>query len=262
MICRGNSRHFLLILKKDKKMKEIIVLLLSVICVQLSISQNINPNKLFIEGLQTTMTRYNEVGVVKGTTTASHQAANKSGQNIAINTLSNYIDVNGATQVSKEIGYKMNTSATNVYSFFIDMKYFLPVNVAYQYRNYSLTTSGSAYDIPSQVTIGQSLNNLTMNYTFAPSVAGFSSASITIKFMNRLIEKREKVTVPAGTYMCYVISEIVEIKTNILTKQKVKRWVNPEIGFVKTEVRDMNGNLIETEQLTRFQLPNTVNSSK
>ncbi|NBO21987.1 hypothetical protein EBU94_01420 [bacterium] len=244
-------------------MKQLVVLLLSVICVQLSISQNISPNKLFVEGLRTTMTRYNEVGIVKGTTIATHQAASKSGQNIAINTTSNYIDANGGTQVSKEVGYKLNTNAvTNVYSFFIDMKYFLPVNVAYQYRNYNLTTSGSAYDIPSQVTIGQSLNNLTMNYTFVPSVAGFSSASTTIQFMNRVIDKREKITVPAGTYMCYVISEIVEIKTNILTKQRVKRWINPEIGFVKIEVSDMNGNLIESEQLTQFQLPNTVNSSK
>ena len=244
-------------------MKKIFAFLLSVVCIQLASSQNINPNKLFIDGLRTVATKYNEVGTVKGTTTAIHQAASKSGQNIAINTNSSYIDANGGSQVTREIGYKMNTvTPSNTYSFVIDMKYFLPTNIAYQYRNYSLTTSGSAYDIPSQASIGQALNNLTMNYTFAPAVVGFSSSTVTIRFMNRIVERREKVTVPAGTHMCYVITEIVEIKTNILSKQKVKRWINPEIGVVKTEIRDMNDTLIETEQLTQFQLPNTINSNK
>jgi len=98
-----------------------------------------------------------------------------------------------------------------------------------------------------------------MNYTFAPNVSGLSTATTTIKFLNRTIIKREKVTVPAGTYMCYVITEDVVI--NVTTKRKVTRWINHEIGFVKTETRDTSGILLETEQLTRFQLP-VINNNK
>lgn len=244
-------------------MKNIFTILLSVIFLQIAAGQNVNPTKLFVEGLKTVMTRYNEVGTVKGTSTSIFQAASKSGQNLAIAARSTSVDATGGSQVIREIGYKMNTNTiTNSYSFFIDMKYFLPVNIAYQYRNYTLTTSGSAYEVPSSLTVGQVLNDLTMNYTFAPAVVGFSSTTTTIRFMNRTVEKREKVTVPAGTYMCYVISEVVETKTNVLTKQKVKRWINHDSGIIKTEVRDMNDNLIETEQLTQFQVPTTLNSNK
>ena len=141
----------------------------------------------------------------------------------------------------------------------MDIRYFLPFNIALQYKNYSLVTSGSAYEVPSQITIGQVLNPITMNYTFAPNVPGLSTTTTTIKFLNRTIIKREKVTVPAGTYMCYVITEDVVI--NVTTKRKVTRWINHEIGFVKTETRDTSGILLETEQLTRFQLP-IINNNK
>jgi hypothetical protein len=227
----------------------------------ISFGQNINPTKLFVQDLQTTMTRYDDNGSIVCTISGSYQNVIKNGQNLSVTSLSNFIDKNGVSQLIREIGLKMNTNTiTNSYSFFIDMKYFLPLNISTQYRNYNLTTSGSAYEIPSQITIRQSLNPITMNYTFTPSVAGFSTTTTTIRFLNRTVTKREKVTVPTGTYMCYVITEDVEIKTNVITKRKVTRWVNHEIGLVKTETRDTNGVLVESEQLTRFQNPTVLNS--
>lgn len=226
----------------------------------ISFGQNINPTKLFVQDLQTTMARYDENGKLKATISGNYQNVVKDGQNLSVRALTNFLDSNSTSQLIRDFGFKMNTnSITNQYSFFVDIRYFLPFNIALQYKNYGLVTSGSAYEIPSQVTIGQTLNPITMNYTFAPSVAGLSTATTTIKFLNRTVTKREKVTVPAGTYMCYVITEDVEIKTNVTTKRKVTRWVNHEIGFVKTETRDTSGILLETEKLTRFQNPTVLN---
>lgn len=240
-------------------MKNIILLFITLFTTNL-FGQNINPTKLFVQNLQTTMTRYDENGVIKNTISGTYQNVIKNGQNISVTSVSNINDNNGVLQLVSDFGFKMNTNTiTNTYSFFIDMKYFLPINIAVQYKNYSLTTSGSAYEIPSQVTVGQSINPITMNYTFTPSVSGFSTATTTIKFLNRTVTKREKVTVPSGTYMCYVINEDVEIKTNITTKRKITRWINHEIGFVKTEIRDTSGVLIESEKLTRFQNPTILN---
>jgi hypothetical protein len=224
----------------------------------ISFGQNINPTKLFVQDLQTTMTRYEANGTIKGTISGNYQNIVKDGHNLSVRALTNFLDTNGTSQLIRDFGFKMNTNLiTNQYSFFVDIRYFLPFNIALQYKNYSLVTSGSAYEVPSQITIGQVLNPITMNYTFAPNVPGLSTTTTTIKFLNRTIIKREKVTVPAGTYMCYVITEDVVI--NVTTKRKVTRWINHEIGFVKTETRDTSGILLETEQLTRFQNPTITN---
>ena len=224
----------------------------------ISFGQNINPTKLFVQDLQTTMTRYDTNGRLKATISGNYQNVVKDGQNLSVRALTNFLDTNGTSQLIRDFGFKMNTNLiTNQYSFFVDIRYFLPFNIALQYKNYSLLTSGSAYEVPSQITIGQVLNPITMNYTFTPNVSGLSTTTTTIKFLNRTITKREKVTVPAGTYMCYVITEDVVI--NVTTKRKVTRWINHEIGFVKTETRDTSGILLETEQLTRFQNPTIAN---
>lgn len=238
-------------------MKNIILFILTLFVTN-SFGQNINPTRLFVQDLQTTITRYDANGTIKGTISGNYQNVVKDGQNLSVRALTNFLDTNGTSQLIRDFGFKMNTNLiTNQYSFFVDIRYFLPFNIALQYKNYSLVTSGSAYEVPSQITIGQVLNPITMNYTFAPNVSGLSTTTTTIKFLNRTITKREKVTVPAGTYMCYVITEDVVI--NVTTKRKVTRWINHEIGFVKTETRDTSGILLETEQLTRFQNPTIVN---
>ena len=238
-------------------MKNIILFILTLFVTN-SFGQNINPTRLFVQDLQTAITRYDANGTIKGTISGNYQNVVKDGQNLSVRALTNFLDTNGTSQLIRDFGFKMNTNLiTNQYSFFVDIRYFLPFNIALQYKNYSLVTSGSAYEVPSQITIGQVLNPITMNYTFAPNVSGLSTTTTTIKFLNRTITKREKVTVPAGTYMCYVITEDVVI--NVTTKRKVTRWINHEIGFVKTETRDTSGILLETEQLTRFQNPTIVN---
>ena len=238
-------------------MKNIILFILTLFVTN-SFGQNINPTRLFVQDLQTAITRYDANGTIKGTISGNYQNVVKDGQNLSVRALTNFLDTNGTSQLIRDFGFKMNTNLiTNQYSFFVDIRYFLPFNIALQYKNYSLVTSGSAYEVPSQITIGQVLNPITMNYTFAPNVSGLSTTTTTIKFLNRTITKREKVTVPSGTYMCYVITEDVVI--NVTTKRKVTRWINHEIGFVKTETRDTSGILLETEQLTRFQNPTIVN---
>ena len=237
-----------------------IILFFILLFTTISFGQNINPTKLFVQDLQTTITRYEANGTIKGTISGNYQNVVKDNQNLSVRALTNFLDTNGTSQLIRDFGFKMNTNLiTNQYSFFVDIRYFLPFNIALQYKNYSLVTSGSAYEVPSQITIGQVLNPITMNYTFAPNVSGLSTASTIIKFLNRTVTKREKVTVPSGTYMCYVITEDVEIKTNVTTKRKVTRWINHEIGFVKTETRDISGILLETEKLTRFQNPSISN---
>jgi hypothetical protein len=219
--------------------------------------------RLFVEGVQTTMTRYDQNGVINGTTEAIYRNVIKSNLNLQVTASTTFKDINGAVQLTRDFGTKLNVnSISGTQSLFIDMKYFIPLQTAIQFKNYGVNATGNAYEIPSTLVTGQVLNPISMIFTFTPS-SGFSSVSTQISYSNRKVGTREKVTVPAGTYMTQKITEDVEIKTNTITKQKVTRWINSEIGIVKIEVRNYStGALIETEQLTRFQNPTTISSGK
>jgi hypothetical protein len=219
--------------------------------------------RLFVEGVQTTMTKYDEFGAVKGTTDATYRNVIKSNLNLLVTATTTFKDRNGTSQITRDFGTKLNiNSISGTQSLFIVMKYFIPLQTAIQFKNYGVNATGNAYEIPSQLTAGSLLNSLTMTFTFTPASSGLSSASTIVSFKNRTVQNREKVTVLAGTYMCWKITEDVEIKSNTTAKQKVTRWINDDLGIVKVEVRNYSTNaIIETEQLTRFQNP-TLNSSK
>ena len=219
--------------------------------------------RLFVEGVQTTMTRYDQNGVINGTTDANYRNVIKSNLNLQVTASTTFKDRNGTVLLTRDFGTKLNVnSISGSQSLFIDMKYFIPLQTAIQFKNYGVNASGSAYEIPSRLMPGLVLNSISMNYTFTPSVSGFSSANTQVIFSNRAVQNREKLTVPAGTFMTWKITEDVEIRSGTITKQKITRWINDEIGIVKVEVRNYStGALIETEQLTRFQNP-TINSSK
>lgn len=224
-------------------------------------SQTVSPMNLFVDGLQTTFTKYNEVGVIKNQINSTHNNITRSGQNTSVNSNTIFTDVNSITLFTRDFGYKLNiNSLSGGQSFFIDMKYFLPVTIANQFKNYTLTATGNAYEVPSQLTAGMILNSIRINYNFTPNVSGFSSSTTSVSFMNRTVINREKVTTPSGTYMCWKITEDCEIRNNTITKQKITRWISNDFGLVKTETKDTSGNLIETDVLTRFQFPNILNS--
>jgi hypothetical protein len=220
--------------------------------------------RLFVEGVQTTMTRYDQNGVVNGTAEAIYRNVIKSNLNLQVTASTTFKDRNGTVQLTRDFGTKLNVnSISGTQSLFIDMKYFIPLQTAIQFKNYGVNATGNAYEIPSRLMPVLVLNSISMNYTFTPSVSGFSSANTQVIFSNRTVQNREKLTVPAGTFMTWKITEDVEIRSSTITKQKVTRWVNDEIGIVKIEVRNYStGALIETEQLTRFQNPTTISSGK
>lgn len=227
----------------------------------LTLTQTVYPINLFNQGLQTTFTKYNEVGNIKGTINSTFSNVVRSGLNTSVTSTTNFLDASSNLQLSRDFGYKLNTTSTSgSQSFFIDMKYFLPYSVALQYKNYTVTATGNAYEIPSQLAVGMILNSVRINFNFTPNVTGFSSATTTINLLNRTVQLREKITTPAGTYNCWKITEDCEIKTNTITKQKITRWISNDFGVVKVEVRDTSGNLLESEVLTRFQFPTLSNS--
>ncbi len=214
--------------------------------------------KMFVDNAQTTITNYNASGTVTGSATSIFKNILKSNSDVAVTQTQAFLDASGNSLMTRDLGFKckVTNAATNSSSVFYDLKLFVPRAQAITYKNYSLNATGVAYEIPYNPTVGSALNDASMNFNFTPSVAGLSTATITVKITNRTVTKREKVTVPAGTFMSAVITEIVETRTNRTEKHKVTRWFNNDAGIVKVEVRDYSTNaIIEIQQLTSITTP-------
>lgn len=144
----------------------------------------------------------------------------------------------------------------------IDMKnyFWLRDNVSYKWR------SDPAFIVyPFALEIGQKLPAATIVYTAikAPRIAtqvgptasknDQTGSTTTFTIENRIVEAKEDVTTPAGTFTCYRIKSL-RVLDSALDYSKVEQeqieWYAPGIGVVKTEGYK-KGKLVSASQLKK-----------
>ncbi len=78
--------------------------------------------------------------------------------------------------------------------------------------------------------------------------------SITIAITNRMVEKRETITTPAGTFDCYKITYDVQTGMGFIkTNTKTAEWYSGKAGSVRTETLDKKGKLMGYSQITSIK---------
>ncbi|MCC8173659.1 MAG: hypothetical protein LIO65_04535 [Odoribacter sp.] len=81
--------------------------------------------------------------------------------------------------------------------------------------------------------------------------------SVVSEYKNRKIEKKEKIKTPCGKFSCYKMTfdNVTTVGMGIFTntvQEKVIEWVSPQIGMVKMEKYDENGNLTLVQILEEY----------
>ena len=106
-----------------------------------------------------------------------------------------------------------------------------------------MQVSGTGMKIPNSLSVGQSLEDSS-----AKGKIGFISYSVTTT--EGKCQAIEDVTVAAGTFRCYKVSQKsnsssmgIKMETNTLT------WYAKGVGTVKTETYDKKGKLLSTQEL-------------
>jgi hypothetical protein len=147
-------------------------------------------------------------------------------------------------------------------SLFIDMKNYFHVR---DNASYKWSTTPSFLTFPTLIDVGQQLPPATITYTAikAPRIATQvgptaskndqigSTATCTID--SRVVESKEDLTTPAGTFTCYKIKSNVTID-NELDYAKIEQaridWYVPGVGIVKSEVYK-KGKKITSSQMVK-----------
>ena len=99
-----------------------------------------------------------------------------------------------------------------------------------------VTVEGDEMDIPSDLTPGQTLNDVTYHITMKLSGINVMDRNFFIK--NRKVEKEESITTPAGTFNCMKISYTTESsgKSGGMSKPMLTSiWYSKDVGMVKVE---------------------------
>jgi hypothetical protein len=115
-------------------------------------------------------------------------------------------------------------------------------------RDMEFEFEGEEIIIPSDIEVGQTLPDAEM----IMQTTGPVKLKATLSITNRKVEKKEKITVPAGSYDCYLITSDQVMKMMASSENTLKKWISPEVGLVKLEVYNKKGKLTSTQELTKY----------
>lgn len=110
--------------------------------------------------------------------------------------------------------------------------------------------TGDKMDIPSDLKVGQTLNDIT--YTVKMAVSGVNLMNRTFMVKNRKVETKESVTTPAGTFECFKITFTTTSAKGIGSgTTKTAMWYAKDAGLVKSENYKEDGKFINRQLLTK-----------
>lgn len=115
-------------------------------------------------------------------------------------------------------------------------------------RDMEFEFEGEEIIIPTDIEAGMTLPDAEM----VMQTTGAVKLKATLNITNRKVEKKETITVPAGTYECFLISSDQQLKMMVNSENTLKKWINPEVGLVRLEVYNKKGKLISTQELTEY----------
>lgn len=136
-------------------------------------------------------------------------------------------------------------------TFYIDMNSMMSPQQKEGYEGTNVEVNTENLDIPSNPTVGQTLQDgyIEMKIVSESPV----NMSMRIDVTNRKVEAIEDVTTPAGTFKCYKISQDVNTKAGFIktTVQSIS-WYSKNAGVVKSESYN-KGKLMGKEELASIK---------
>ena len=108
-----------------------------------------------------------------------------------------------------------------------------------------LGAKGNAPVIPEDPSVGQKLADCSVEIPGILTTANFSNVRIS---------RRESVTVPAGTFDCWVLEYATDTKMAIVKSQsRTETWLAKGVGEVKSVTYDKKGKVLSTVELTSVE---------
>jgi len=135
-------------------------------------------------------------------------------------------------------------------AFYIDMSSFLINNQSMQMPDVDIKMGGDFMELPKNLTTGTDLKDASIEAEVESGGVGFMKMSVDI--YDRKVIANEKVTVPAGTFDCAVISQNSKMKMMVSIQSSSKTWYAKEVGMVRNESYNKKGKLVGYSELNKI----------
>lgn len=135
----------------------------------------------------------------------------------------------------------------------IDFKSLMNEQMISQMGELEMEVSGTDIEWPNNLSVGQELPDGNINLKM--KMSGAINMNMNVETFNRKVEKKEKVTTPAGTFDCFVIYS--ETRTKMMLGNQVfpsRTWLAQGVGMVKQESYNKAGKLMGSSLLTELQM--------
>jgi hypothetical protein len=141
----------------------------------------------------------------------------------------------------------------------IDMQRFIPQESlkAMGGGDAKLVIDGNTLQIPSSLSVGQTLKDGTIELKMEAGQGGMMTFNTVVNIKNRKVAGKEQITTPAGTFDCFKITYEVESVSRIMGMNMTNSmssidYLSEGTGMIKTENFDKKGKLSGYTLLTKF----------
>jgi hypothetical protein len=148
-----------------------------------------------------------------------------------------------------DLGYKCEDKII-----YIDMRNFISEEQLQAFKNYEMKVESENLELPSSLSVGQSLKDGTVNVT---AVGSGIPIALNVKISDRKVAGKETITTPAGTYECYKVTSNIATQTQMGVKMNMNfssiDWIAVKVGTVKSESYNKSGKLMGYTILTSWK---------
>ncbi len=127
---------------------------------------------------------------------------------------------------------------------------FAQLTSQYEAQGMKVTIDNGIAVIPNNLAVGDKLEDATMTIKMSATI----SMEMSITISDRIVEAKETITTPAGTFDCLILSQNTTVKMGdfVNTTSGSKDWIAKGIGNVKSENYDKDGKKEGYSLLTKF----------
>ena len=213
-----------------------------------ALSQNCSKYYPMEEGTSFQYTMTNKKGKTEGITDYSITNVENSGGVTTATMNMKFTDEKGKEILVSD--YKLSCTGDVVK---IDYNSLVPAQMMKQYTDMGveMEISGTDIELPNNLSVGQGLDDA--NVAISIKMTGMNM-NIKVDQLNRIVEKKESVNTPAGTYECFVINQDNVSETmGVKQTMQSKLWLAEGVGMVKQETYNKKGDLMSKSELTSFK---------
>jgi DUF3108-like len=135
--------------------------------------------------------------------------------------------------------------------FDFDMAFKMDGSALQAYENMDVQIDASKFEIPSfDASAGSKLDDSSLEIKVGSG--GMSMFKMTILVTDRIVEAVEKISTPAGSFNCIVLSQKVNTKMMIRVQGTSKEWYAENIGLVRSESYNKKGKLMGYSVLSKL----------